>query len=84
MNADGVGRPWADEANGVYYYDNLVVLKYTRLPGVLLEAGVIINRDEERALATPARRALTAAAVAAGLGACGVTSGGGSGKMQGN
>ena len=49
-----------------------------------LEAGVIVNRDEERALATPARRALTADAVAAGLAACGVTSGGGSAKMQPN
>ena len=82
VGADGVGRPWADERNGVYYYDNLVVLKYTRLPGVLLEAGVIVNRDEERELASPARRALTADAVAAGLTACGVTSGGGSAKMR--
>ena len=84
VGADGVGRPWADEQNGVYYYDNLVVLKYTRLPAVLLEAGVIVNRDEERELASPARRALTADAVAAGLAACGVTSGGGSAKMQPN
>lgn len=84
VSAEGVSRPWADEVNGVYYYDNLVVLKYSRLPGVLLEAGVIVNRDEERALATPARRALTADAVAAGLAACGVTSGGGSAKMQPN
>jgi N-acetylmuramoyl-L-alanine amidase len=82
VGADGVDRPWADELNGVYYYDNLVVLKYTRLPGVLLEAGVIVNRDEERELASPARRALTADAVAAGLSACGVTSGGGSAKMR--
>lgn len=84
VGADGVGRPWADEQNGVYYYDNLVVLKYTRLPAVLLEAGVIVNRDEERELASPARRALTADAVVAGLAACGVTSGGGSAKMRSN
>lgn len=84
VGADGVGRPWADEQNGVYYYDNLVVLKYTRLPAVLLEAGVIVNRDEERELASPARRSLTADAVAAGLAACGVTSGDGSAKMRSN
>lgn len=84
VGADGVGRPWADEQNGVYYYDNLVVLKYTRLPAVLLEAGVIVNRDEERELASPTRRSLTADAVAAGLAACGVTSGDGSAKMRSN
>ncbi|WP_374478043.1 N-acetylmuramoyl-L-alanine amidase [Zoogloea sp.] len=72
VSSAGVERPWADEANGVYYYDNLVVLKGATIPAVLLEAGVIVNRDEERALAGAERRALTAAAVAQGLAACGV------------
>jgi len=31
----------------VHYYDNLIVLKTARTPAVLLEAGVIVNRDEE-------------------------------------
>ena len=56
----------------MYYYDNLVVLKGATIPAVLLEAGVIVNRDEERALAGAERRALTAAAVAQGLARCGV------------
>ena len=45
--APGVGRPWADELNGVYYYDNLVVLKTATVPAVLFEAGVgaDIRRD---------------------------------------
>ncbi|MCK6396210.1 N-acetylmuramoyl-L-alanine amidase [Zoogloea sp.] len=72
VSSEGVARPWADEANGVYFYDNLVVLKTATVPAVLLEAGVIINRDEERALATPERRALTADAVLDGLQRCGV------------
>ena len=72
VSSVGVERPWADEANGVYYYDNLVVLKGATIPAVLLEAGVIVNRDEERALAGAERRALTAAAVAQGLARCGV------------
>lgn len=72
VSSEGVARPWADEANGVYFYDNLVVLKTATVPAVLLEAGVIINRDEERALATPERRALTAEAVVDGLQHCGV------------
>lgn len=71
--AAGIGRPWADQENGVYYYDNLVVLKTATVPAVLLEAGVIVHPVEAQELATPARRQLTADAVAAGLSACGVT-----------
>ncbi len=69
--APGVGRPWADELNGVYYYDNLVVLKSATVPAVLLEAGVIVHPAEAAELATAARRALTADAVARGLRDCG-------------
>jgi N-acetylmuramoyl-L-alanine amidase len=72
VSSSGVLRPWADADNGVYFYDNLVVLKTASMPAVLLEAGVIVDRDEELALATPARRALTAEAVAQGLRACGM------------
>ena len=72
VSSAGVERPWADEANGVYFYDNLVVLKTATVPAVLLEAGVIVNRDEERDLAGAARRALTADAVLQGLQQCGV------------
>ena len=71
--AAGIGRPWADQENGVYYYDNLVVLKTATVPAVLLEAGVIVHPVEAQELTTPARRQLTADAVAAGLSACGVT-----------
>lgn len=72
LSSEGVARPWADETNGVYFYDNLVVLKAASMPAVLLEAGVIVNREEERALAGAARRAQTAEAVRRGLGRCGV------------
>jgi len=68
----GLGLEWADETRGVYYYDNLAVLKAATVPAVLLEAGVIVNRDEERQLAGAARRALTADAVVRGLRECGV------------
>ena len=67
----GEGREWADEQNGVYYYDNLVVLKTARQPAVLLEAGVIVNRDEETALASPQAQDRMVHAVRAGLEACG-------------
>ncbi len=48
---------------GVYRYDTLFVLKKTQMPAVLLEAGSIVNRDEELALASPERQQLISAAV---------------------
>lgn len=68
--AAGTPRPWADEANGVRYYDTLLVLGRTAMPAVLLEAGVIKHRQEELELADPARQAVMAQAVAAGVGRC--------------
>ncbi len=52
-----------DEEAGVYRYDHLIVLHSTHMPAVLLEAGSIINRQEELALATPERRWMVAEAV---------------------
>lgn len=60
----------ADAGNGVWYYDNLVVLYRTTLPAVLFEAGVIKHRDEELELRDPARQARMADAVATGIAAC--------------
>ena len=56
-------RVLVDAEAGVYRYDQLVVLRATRMPAVLLEAGSIINRDEELELGTPERRSLTSDAV---------------------
>jgi len=56
-------RILVDAEAGVYRYDQLIVLKNTRMPAVLLEAGSIINRDEELEMATPERQALIGAAV---------------------
>lgn len=66
----GESKPFADRANGVHYYDKLVVLKVARMPAVLLEAGVIVNRDEERRMRTPETRQRIAAAVAQALARC--------------
>lgn len=62
-------RP-ADAENGVWYYDNLVVLYRTTLPAVLFEAGVIKHRDEELELLDPARQKRMADALATGIAAC--------------
>jgi N-acetylmuramoyl-L-alanine amidase len=58
-------RELVDAEAGVYRYDQLIVLRMTRMPAVLLEAGSIVNRQEELELASPERRSLTSAAVAA-------------------
>jgi N-acetylmuramoyl-L-alanine amidase len=56
-------RELVDAQAGVYRYDQLIVLRQTRMPAVLLEAGSIVNRQEEVELATAERRALTSAAI---------------------
>jgi N-acetylmuramoyl-L-alanine amidase len=66
----GENKPFADRRNGVHYYDNLIVLKTARTPAVLLEAGVIVNRDEELKVQAEDVRRRIAAAVAQGLDRC--------------
>ena len=66
----GENRPFADELNGVHYYDNLGVGKTATMPSVLVEAGVIINRDEETRMNDPALRARIVQAVASGAERC--------------
>ncbi|HZO46454.1 MAG TPA: N-acetylmuramoyl-L-alanine amidase [Xanthobacteraceae bacterium] len=57
-------RRLVDAHAGVYRYDQLIVLRTTRMPAVLLEAGSIINREEELRMASAEHQALTSAAVA--------------------
>ncbi len=61
-------RQLLDKEVGVYRYDNLVVLSRTRSPAVLLEAGSIINRDEEMALSSSGRHETITDAVAKAMG----------------
>ena len=56
-------RELIDAAAGVYRYDQLIVLRNTRMPALLLEAGSIVNRQEELELASSERRELISAAV---------------------
>ena len=53
-----------DAEAGVYRYDQLVVLRKTGMPAVLLEAGSIINREEELRMGSVEHQALVSAAVA--------------------
>lgn len=61
-------RQLLDKDVGVYRYDGLVVLSRMRSAAVLLEAGSIINRDEEMTMNSTERQELIAGAVAAGVG----------------
>ncbi len=56
-------RQLVDPEAGVYRFDHLVVLRSTNMPAVLLEAGSIVNRDEELRMADPEHQALIATAV---------------------
>ena len=67
----GSGREFADEANGVHFYDNLAVLRHATMPALLFEAGVIVNRDEEALLARDDTRRAIAAAITRGVTDCG-------------
>ena len=66
----GENRPFADEANGVHYFDNLAVLKTASIPALLFEAGVIVNRDEELRMRDPAVRDRIAEGIAKAVGIC--------------
>ncbi len=43
----GENRKLLDNIYGVYEFDDLVVLKTAKMPAILLECGVIVNRKEE-------------------------------------
>jgi N-acetylmuramoyl-L-alanine amidase len=60
-------RQLVDAEAGVYRFDALVVLRRTAMPAVLLEGGMIVNRDEELRLASPEHQALVSEAVVAAV-----------------
>lgn len=44
----GENRVLVDKKNGIYLFDNLVVLKKSKMPAVLIECGIIVNPKEEQ------------------------------------
>jgi N-acetylmuramoyl-L-alanine amidase len=60
-------HPLLNKETGVYSYDELIVLRKTRMAAVLLEAGSIINRDEELKMDTAERRDIISSGVAAAV-----------------
>ena len=60
-------HPLLDKETGIYSYDELVVPRKTRMPAALLEAGSIINRDEELKMSSPERRDIVSSGVTAAV-----------------
>lgn len=66
----GENRPLVDRDHGVHRYDDLVVLKTSAAPAVLVEAGVIANPNEEARLLDPSTVDVLARAIAQGVLEC--------------
>jgi len=60
-------RELLNKETGVYRYDELIVLRKTRMAAVLLEAGSIINRDEELKMSSQERRDIVSSGVTAAV-----------------
>jgi N-acetylmuramoyl-L-alanine amidase len=60
-------HPLLNKETGVYRYDELIVLRKTRMAAALLEAGSIINRDEELKMSSPERREIISSGVTAAV-----------------
>ncbi|WP_236000201.1 N-acetylmuramoyl-L-alanine amidase family protein [Bradyrhizobium uaiense] len=60
-------HPLLNKDTGVYSYNELIVLRKTAMPAVLLEAGSIINRDEELKMDSPEHRNVIAGGVASAV-----------------
>jgi N-acetylmuramoyl-L-alanine amidase len=64
---EGENRELLDPKRGIYRFDDLIVLKGFRGPAVLLEAAVVVNRDEELVAASGERHQAIANAVSDSL-----------------
>ncbi|MCX5835904.1 MAG: N-acetylmuramoyl-L-alanine amidase, partial [Deltaproteobacteria bacterium] len=49
----GENRELIDHDRGIYRFDELQILKQTKMPAILFECGIIVNRDEENKLKDP-------------------------------
>jgi len=49
-NIPGENRPLLNKEKGIYQYDELVVLRRAKVPAILLECGIIVNKAESAKL----------------------------------
>ncbi len=66
----GENRPLADSQRGIYWFDDLVVLRTAQQPAVLVEAAVIVNPAEDRMISDDRSRRIVASAIAGGVSSC--------------
>jgi N-acetylmuramoyl-L-alanine amidase len=66
----GEGRPVIDLQRGIFARDALAVLNSAHSPAILIEAGVVVNPEEEARLREPEVFSAQVAAIAAGLRTC--------------
>jgi N-acetylmuramoyl-L-alanine amidase len=59
----GESRELVDSERGIYRFDDLLILKSAKMPAVLVECGIIVNRDEEVLLGTPVNQIRIALAI---------------------
>jgi N-acetylmuramoyl-L-alanine amidase len=58
-----IGVKAVDSTRGIYNRRKIVVLDFARMTAILLESGVIVNRDEELAVSSEAHQGIVAAAI---------------------
>ncbi|QYY33589.1 N-acetylmuramoyl-L-alanine amidase (plasmid) [Cupriavidus pinatubonensis] len=66
----GENRPLADAQRGVYWFDDLVVLKTAKQPALLVEAAITVNPAEDNMISDSRNRKLIASAIVAGVADC--------------
>lgn len=59
----GENRELLDKEKGIYRFDDLIVLKSASIPTILIEVGVIVNRDEEAMVTEKSYRRAFASAI---------------------
>lgn len=67
LTIDGESRPVLEQQHAIFAGDDLVVLKHSQAPALLLEAGVIANPLDEEFLSRDSTRAMIARAVASAV-----------------
>lgn len=63
----GESRDLVDRRLGIYLYPELALLQSAAMPAVLIECGVIVNRQEEQRLTTSGYRERLVRAIASGI-----------------
>ena len=63
----GESRPLLNKVLGIYQYDDLLVLKKAEIPAILLEVGVIVDKQDESYVTNPENQNLMINAIIASI-----------------